>query len=104
MLAVVAVVCAAAATATAAGPAGLEPRLAHALAAPSLSLGRTAALAVDLPTGAIVFAHNESLPVAPASNEKIPVSWAALTRLGVGYRFHTEVYGVGSSGRRDVER
>ncbi len=47
-------------------------------------------------TGTIVFAHNESLPVAPASNEKIPVSWAALTRLGVGYRFHTEVYGVGA--------
>ena len=46
--------------------------------------------------GAIVFAHNESLPVAPASNEKIPVSWAALTRLGAGYRFHTEVYGVGT--------
>ena len=43
-----------------------------------------------------MFAHNESLPVAPASNEKIPVSWAALTRLGVGYRFHTEVYGVGA--------
>ena len=95
MLAVVSVVCAAAATATAAGPAGLEPRLAHALAAPSLSLGRTAALVVDIPTGAIVFAHNESLPVAPASNEKIPVSWAALTRLGVGYRFHTEIYAAG---------
>jgi serine-type D-Ala-D-Ala carboxypeptidase/endopeptidase (penicillin-binding protein 4) len=96
LLAVVSVVCAAAATATAAEPAGLEPRLAHALAAPSLSLGRTAALVVDIPSGAIVFAHNESLPVAPASNEKIPVSWAALTRLGVGYRFHTEVYGVGA--------
>lgn len=96
MLAVVSVVCAAAATATAAGPAGLEPRLAHALAAPSLSLGRTAALVVDIPTGAIVFAHNESLPVAPASNEKIPVSWAALTRLGVGYRFHTEIYAAGA--------
>ena len=95
MLAVVSVVCAAAATATAAGPAGLEPRLAHALAAPSLSLGRTAALVVDIPTGAIVFAHNESLPVAPASNEKLPVSWAALTRLGVGYRFHTEIYAAG---------
>ncbi len=80
----------------AAGPAGLESKLAKALTAPSLSLGRTAALAVDMSTGTIVFAHNESLPVAPASNEKIPVSWAALSRLGVGYRFHTEVYGVGA--------
>ncbi len=90
------VAAAAAAVATAAGPAGIEPTLTKALTAPSLSLGRTAALAVDLSTDTIVFAHNESLPVAPASNEKVPVSWAALTRLGVGYRFHTEVYGVGT--------
>jgi D-alanyl-D-alanine carboxypeptidase/D-alanyl-D-alanine-endopeptidase (penicillin-binding protein 4) len=93
---VVAIAGAAAAVATAAGPAAIEPKLAKALAAPTLSPERTAALAVDVPTGTIVFAHNESLPVAPASNEKIPVSWAALTRLGVGYRFHTEVYGVGA--------
>jgi D-alanyl-D-alanine carboxypeptidase/D-alanyl-D-alanine-endopeptidase (penicillin-binding protein 4) len=96
VLAVVFIACAASAAATAAGPAGIEPMLANALAAPSLSLGRTAALAVDVPTGAVVFAHNASLPVAPASNEKVPVSWAALLRLGVGYRFHTEVYGLGS--------
>lgn len=96
LLAVVSVVCAAAGTATAAEPAGIEPKLTKALAAPSLSLRRTAALAVDLSTGSIVFAHNASLPVAPASNEKIPVSWAALTRLGTGYRFHTEVYGIGA--------
>ena len=89
------VACAAATASTAAGPAALEPKLTQALAAPSLSLRRTSALAVDLSTGTVVFAHNASLPVAPASNEKIPVSWAALTRLGVGYRFHTEVYGVG---------
>jgi D-alanyl-D-alanine carboxypeptidase/D-alanyl-D-alanine-endopeptidase (penicillin-binding protein 4) len=92
---VVSIACAAS-TAAAAAPAGIEPKLAKALTAPSLSLGRTAALAVDLSTDTIVFAHNESLPVAPASNEKIPVSWAALRRLGVGYRFHTEVYGVGT--------
>ena len=96
MLAVVFIAGAATAAAVAAGPAGIEPKLEKALTAPSLSLGRTAALAVDVSTGTIVFAHNESLPVAPASNEKIPVSWAALTRLGVGYRFHTEVYGVGT--------
>ena len=33
-------------------------------------------------TGTVLFAHNASLPVAPASNEKLPVSWAALTQLG----------------------
>jgi D-alanyl-D-alanine carboxypeptidase/D-alanyl-D-alanine-endopeptidase (penicillin-binding protein 4) len=95
VLTVASIACAAATAATATRPAGLESKLAKALAAPSLSLGRTAALAVDVSTGTIVFAHNESLPVAPASNEKIPVSWTALSRLGVGYRFHTEVYGVG---------
>ena len=96
MLSIVILAGALAAAATAAGPVGIEPKLAKALSAPSLSLGRTAALAVDVATGTIVFAHNAALPVAPASNEKIPVSWAALTRLGAGYRFHTEVYGVGA--------
>ena len=90
------VVCAVAATvATAAEPAGLEQKLTSALAGPSLSLARTSAVAVDLATGTVLFGHNPSLPVAPASNEKLPVSWAALTQLGPGYRLHTEIYGVG---------
>lgn len=96
VLALLSVAGAAASVASAAGPTGIELKLTKALRAPSLSLGQTAALAVDVPTGAIIFAHNETLPVVPASNEKIPVSWAALTRLGAGYRFHTEVYGVGT--------
>ncbi len=95
-LAVVFIACTASAAAAASGPARIEAKLATALSSPSLSLGQTAALAVDVSRGTIVFAHNETLPVAPASNEKIPVSWAALRRLGVGYRFHTEVYGVGA--------
>ena len=69
----------------------------HALRAPWLSLGRTAAFAVDLRTGAVLFAHNASRPVVPASNEKLPVAWAALTRLGPGFRFHTEVLGAGDA-------
>jgi serine-type D-Ala-D-Ala carboxypeptidase/endopeptidase (penicillin-binding protein 4) len=95
LLAVAAITCVAATTATAAAPP-LELRLTRALTAPSLSLGRTAALAVDVATGTTIYAHNSSLPVPPASNEKIPVSWAALTSLGTGYRFHTEVYGTGT--------
>jgi len=95
--AVVALVCAAvAAPAPAAGPAPVSTRLTTALSGPALSLGRTAALAVDLATGTVVYAHNSARPVAPASNEKIPVAWAALAQLGAGYRFHTEVYGVGT--------
>jgi D-alanyl-D-alanine carboxypeptidase/D-alanyl-D-alanine-endopeptidase (penicillin-binding protein 4) len=74
----------------------LAARLGKTLRSPHLSLARTSAIAVDVKTGAVLFAHNEHLPVIPASNEKLPVSWAALTRLGPGYRFVTEVLGVGS--------
>ena len=83
-----------AATASTSSPSAL-PGLTKALKSRWLSLGHTAALAVDLRTGEVVFQHNGSMPVAPASNEKLPVSWAALKRLGPAYRFHTELYGVG---------
>ncbi len=89
------VACVVGGAAAAFGANGLEPRLTKALTGPSLSLGKTAALAVDVSTGETLYAHNSDVPFAPASNEKIPVSFAALTRLGTGYRFHTEVYGVG---------
>src|SRR3989442_5288757 len=55
----------------------------------------TAAIAVELETGTVLFAHNDTKPVVPASNAKLPVAWAALVRLGPAYRFHTELYGVG---------
>lgn len=70
-------------------------RLAASLESPALPRERTAALALDLATGMVVFAHNERMPLVPASNEKLPVSWAALTLLGPAYRFHTELVGVG---------
>ena len=95
LLAIAATACALATTASAAGPATLQPKLTAALTSSSLSLGRTSALAIDVATGTVLYAHNSSLAVAPASNEKIPVSWAALTSLGPRYRFHTEVYGTG---------
>jgi D-alanyl-D-alanine carboxypeptidase/D-alanyl-D-alanine-endopeptidase (penicillin-binding protein 4) len=75
---------------------GLDDKLARALASRDLSLGRTGAVAYDLQTGEVVFAHNDTVPIVPASNEKLPVAWAALIRLGAAYRFHTEVYGVGT--------
>ena len=73
----------------------LSTRLAKTLRSPNLSLARTSAIAVDARTGEVLFAHNASVPVVPASNEKLPVAWAALTRLGPSYRFTTEVLGVG---------
>jgi D-alanyl-D-alanine carboxypeptidase/D-alanyl-D-alanine-endopeptidase (penicillin-binding protein 4) len=73
----------------------LATTLTKSLRSPSLSLARTSAIAVDAATGTVLYAHNAVLPVHPASNEKLPVSWAALTRLGPGFRFTTEVLGVG---------
>ncbi len=85
----------AAAPATAADPT-LGLRLERALKVPHVDPARTAALAIDLRTGAVVYARNESLALVPASNQKLPVAYAALSLLGPGYRFHTEVTGSGS--------
>ena len=76
--------------------ATLEARLAKALAVPHVDPARTAALAVDLRTGSVVFERNASLSLVPASNQKLPVAYAALALLGPGYRFHTEVVGTGT--------
>ena len=74
----------------------LATRLARALAVPNVDPARTAALAVDLRTGAVVFERNPTLSLVPASNQKLPVAYAALSLLGPGYRFHTEVVGTGT--------
>ena len=62
---------------TAAGRPGsdtaLARRLASALAAPNLDAARSAAVAVDLRTGAVVFSRNPGLPLLPASTEKLAV-------------------------------
>jgi serine-type D-Ala-D-Ala carboxypeptidase/endopeptidase (penicillin-binding protein 4) len=84
-----------AAPAQAAAP-GLKARLANALAVPHVDPTRTAALAVDLRTGEVVFERNARLSLVPASNQKLPVAYAALARLGAGYRFQTEVVGSGT--------
>ncbi len=78
-----------------AGPAGLRAQLIAALRSPDLRLGQTAAYAVDLRTGEVLFAHNATKSLVPASVEKLPVSWAALRLLGPGFRFTTEVVGDG---------
>jgi serine-type D-Ala-D-Ala carboxypeptidase/endopeptidase (penicillin-binding protein 4) len=73
-------------------------RLARALDVPQVSRARTGALAFDLRTQRVVYALNPGLPLVPASNEKLTVTYAALVRLGPSFRFRTQVLGTG---RRD---
>jgi len=73
----------------------LPTRLANALAVPGNSTTASGAVVVDLQTGQLVFARHPDLPLAPASNEKLTVSFTALRELGTTYRFRTEVFGRG---------
>lgn len=82
-----------AAAASAGSSLSLQQRLTRALA---LAGGQpVGALAVDLRTGDTVYAQAPDASLRPASNEKLPVSFAALTELGPSFRFRTEVLGEG---------
>jgi D-alanyl-D-alanine carboxypeptidase/D-alanyl-D-alanine-endopeptidase (penicillin-binding protein 4) len=78
-----------------AGAAPLEPRLDRALTVPHVSLAASGAVVLDLETGQAVYSHNESLPLLPASNEKLAVTYAALTALGPAFQIETTVLGAG---------
>jgi len=78
-----------------AGTSPLAKRLAMALAVPHVSQARTGALAFDLQTGETLFSEHEALSLAPASNEKLAVTYAALIGLGAAYRIETDVVGRG---------
>jgi D-alanyl-D-alanine carboxypeptidase/D-alanyl-D-alanine-endopeptidase (penicillin-binding protein 4) len=83
-----------------AGPAGaggstLAQRLARALAVPHVSQARTGAVAFDLQTGQTLFTEHDTLSLAPASNEKLVVTYAALAGLGTAFRIETDVLGRG---------
>jgi D-alanyl-D-alanine carboxypeptidase/D-alanyl-D-alanine-endopeptidase (penicillin-binding protein 4) len=73
----------------------LPTRLANALAVPGNSSDASGAVAVDLVTGRTLFARHPDLSLAPASNEKLTVAFAALRELGPAYRFRTEVFARG---------
>jgi serine-type D-Ala-D-Ala carboxypeptidase/endopeptidase (penicillin-binding protein 4) len=73
----------------------LQRLLARALRVPHVPPARSAAVALDLSTGAVLFAQNGNRPLAPASNEKLPLTYAALARLGPTYRIDTDVLGDG---------
>ena len=79
-----------------AGDVSLPTRLASALAVRGNTWATSAALAVDLQSSGVVFARNADLSLAPASNEKLPLTFAALKQLGLSYRFKTEVLGRGT--------
>lgn len=83
-----------------ASTASLRTDLAASLRGQWLSPGRTAAYAIDLRTGRVLFAHNASSPFVPASNAKLPLAYAALARLGASFRFTTEALGAGDRAGR----
>ena len=73
----------------------LPTRLTQALAVPDVSARTEGVVVVDLDSGKTVFARNPDLPLAPASNEKLALTYAALKELGPDFEFRTEVVGVG---------
>jgi D-alanyl-D-alanine carboxypeptidase/D-alanyl-D-alanine-endopeptidase (penicillin-binding protein 4) len=95
LLAIVAFVAVAVPAASVAAPPSAGATFTKSLRGAGISLASTAALAIDLSSGEVIYAHNETMSLVPASNEKLPVTWAALVRLGPGFRFHTDVVGVG---------
>jgi D-alanyl-D-alanine carboxypeptidase/D-alanyl-D-alanine-endopeptidase (penicillin-binding protein 4) len=73
----------------------LAAALGRALTTPDVDASLTSALAVDLASGQVVYEASSDRALAPASAEKLAVSFAALRLLGPGYRFRTEVAGGG---------
>jgi D-alanyl-D-alanine carboxypeptidase/D-alanyl-D-alanine-endopeptidase (penicillin-binding protein 4) len=74
----------------------LSARLARALAVPHIDHSRSGAVAVDLATGEVVFARNASRSLAPASTEKLPLTFGLLSTLGPAYRIPTRVLATGA--------
>jgi serine-type D-Ala-D-Ala carboxypeptidase/endopeptidase (penicillin-binding protein 4) len=96
LFAAVGVVLPGAASAAAPTPsAALQRKLAQALRVPHVSPARSAAVAFDLATGTTLYTQNATLSLAPASNEKLPLTYAALATLGPSYRIETVVLAQG---------
>jgi len=79
----------------AATSAALDSELSAALASAKIPSAQRAAEVIDLTTGEVVFSRHASGSLEPASNEKLPITLAALTLLGPEYRISTEVLGEG---------
>lgn len=63
---------------------------------PHVSLASTGAVALDLETGRTIYSRNATLSLQPASNEKLAVTYAALTALGPAFTIETDVLGEGA--------
>ncbi len=96
LLAAFALASAAAAATASSSSRPLAQRLARALAVPHVSPSRSSAFVLDLETGNLVFSRNSGLSLAPASNEKLPITYAALEELGPDYQIETDVLGQGA--------
>jgi D-alanyl-D-alanine carboxypeptidase/D-alanyl-D-alanine-endopeptidase (penicillin-binding protein 4) len=73
----------------------LDGQLERALSTHSAVPWTSAGLVVDLADDATVYERDADVSLEPASNEKLPVTYAALNELGQDYRFRTEVLGEG---------
>ncbi len=73
----------------------LAGKLAKALAVSGINTKLSAALAVDLSTGEVLFKRRQFFALEPASNEKLPVTYAALQVLGGAFTINTDVLGEG---------
>lgn len=73
----------------------LVRKLSAALASAKIPSAQRAAEVVDLTSGEVVFSRHAGGSLAPASNEKLPITLAALTLLGPEYSISTEVLGEG---------
>lgn len=90
-------------------PTGLDPaapvpspqalaQLANALAGDALvGQGTTAVSIIDVATGTELLDHSGATPLTPASSNKVPVAWAALSALGPDHRMTTSALLSGST-------
>jgi len=63
-----------------------------AVARPFLAEAQIGVSAVDLETGAVLYRHDDTVPLNPASNVKLVTTAAALGILGPAHRYTTAVY------------
>src|SRR3954453_6386653 len=87
--------CASPAAASVRSDSTLQDKLAKALRVPHVSAASSAAVAVDLDTGEQLFASNDTLPLAPASNEKLALTYALFASFSPTMRIATKVSALG---------